>query len=198
MGPGTPQPWQEPGGGLRGLKGGVCRVAQRLLQAKAGLQVALQPGLEGLERIEHGLVAHGRLAQITDRLEGCAHSGDDWLLVVLLRRLGYNLAGCQKAATPQGAGGAAAMVRPGFAGLHQRLAGAPAADQGAGHCRLGPLNATQHAQAVVAIARHGSFSRAGEAIGLTQSAVSHSVKELEAEIGVRLLDRLVAEHYEDK
>ena len=41
----------------------------------------------------------------------------------------------------------------------------------------------------VAIARHGSFSRAGEAIGLTQSAVSHSVKELEAEVGVRLLDR---------
>lgn len=41
----------------------------------------------------------------------------------------------------------------------------------------------------VAVARHGSFSRAGEAIGLTQSAVSHSVKELEAEVGVRLLDR---------
>ncbi|HIF6625463.1 LysR family transcriptional regulator [Serratia ureilytica] len=45
----------------------------------------------------------------------------------------------------------------------------------------------------VAIARHGSFSRAGEAIGLTQSAVSHSVKELEAEIGVRLLDRTTRE-----
>ncbi|ASL93857.1 LysR family transcriptional regulator [Serratia marcescens] len=45
----------------------------------------------------------------------------------------------------------------------------------------------------VAIARHGSFSRAGEAIGLTQSAVSHSVKELEAEVGVRLLDRTTRE-----
>lgn len=45
----------------------------------------------------------------------------------------------------------------------------------------------------VAIAQHGSFSRAGEAIGLTQSAVSHSVKELEAEIGVRLLDRTTRE-----
>ncbi|MBN5274525.1 LysR family transcriptional regulator [Serratia marcescens] len=45
----------------------------------------------------------------------------------------------------------------------------------------------------VAVARHGSFSRAGEAIGLTQSAVSHSVKELEAEIGVRLLDRTTRE-----
>ncbi|HIE4799464.1 TPA: LysR family transcriptional regulator [Serratia marcescens] len=45
----------------------------------------------------------------------------------------------------------------------------------------------------VAIARHGSFSRAGEAIGLTQSAVSHSVKELETEVGVRLLDRTTRE-----
>ena len=45
----------------------------------------------------------------------------------------------------------------------------------------------------VAVACHGSFSRAGEAIGLTQSAVSHSVKELEAEVGVRLLDRTTRE-----
>lgn len=45
----------------------------------------------------------------------------------------------------------------------------------------------------VAVARHGSFSRAGEAIGLTQSAVSHSVKELEAEVSVRLLDRTTRE-----
>ncbi|HEJ7918636.1 LysR family transcriptional regulator [Serratia marcescens] len=45
----------------------------------------------------------------------------------------------------------------------------------------------------VTVARHGSFSRAGEAIGLTQSAVSHSVKELEAEVGVRLLDRTTRE-----
>uniref|UniRef100_UPI003F7F1AAA LysR family transcriptional regulator n=3 Tax=Serratia TaxID=613 RepID=UPI003F7F1AAA len=36
-------------------------------------------------------------------------------------------------------------------------------------------------------------SRAGEAIGLTQSAVSHSVKELETEVGVRLLDRTTRE-----
>jgi DNA-binding transcriptional LysR family regulator len=45
----------------------------------------------------------------------------------------------------------------------------------------------------VTIARHGSFSRAGEVLGLTQSAVSHSVKELEAEVGVRLLDRTTRE-----
>lgn len=45
----------------------------------------------------------------------------------------------------------------------------------------------------VAVARYGSFSRAGEAIGLSQSAVSHSMKELEAEMGVRLLDRTTRE-----
>ncbi|MBU9816452.1 LysR family transcriptional regulator [Rahnella sp. C60] len=45
----------------------------------------------------------------------------------------------------------------------------------------------------VAVSRYGSFSRAGEAIGLSQSAVSHSMKELEAEMGVRLLDRTTRE-----
>ncbi|WP_213992895.1 LysR family transcriptional regulator [Sodalis sp. dw_96] len=45
----------------------------------------------------------------------------------------------------------------------------------------------------VAIARHGSFSRAGETIGLSQSAVSHSIKELEKEVGVTLLDRTTRE-----
>ncbi|WP_435945784.1 LysR family transcriptional regulator [Dryocola sp. BD586] len=45
----------------------------------------------------------------------------------------------------------------------------------------------------VAIAQAGSFSRAGERIGLSQSAVSHSVKELENEVGVKLLDRTTRE-----
>ncbi|WP_058912670.1 LysR family transcriptional regulator [Entomohabitans teleogrylli] len=45
----------------------------------------------------------------------------------------------------------------------------------------------------VAVARTGSFSRAGETIGLSQSAVSHSVKELESVVGVRLLDRTTRE-----
>ncbi len=40
----------------------------------------------------------------------------------------------------------------------------------------------------VAVAQHGSFSQAGRAIGLSQSAVSHSIKELETEMGIRLLD----------
>ncbi|MDO6405011.1 MAG: LysR substrate-binding domain-containing protein [Pantoea sp.] len=45
----------------------------------------------------------------------------------------------------------------------------------------------------VAVAKHGSFSLAGQVIGLSQSAVSHSIKELEAEMGVRLLDRTTRE-----
>ncbi|MGS9149674.1 LysR family transcriptional regulator, partial [Salmonella enterica subsp. enterica serovar Infantis] len=37
------------------------------------------------------------------------------------------------------------------------------------------------------VAQAKSFSRAGDRIGLRQSAVSHSVKELERQTGVRLL-----------
>ena len=45
----------------------------------------------------------------------------------------------------------------------------------------------------VTVAQAKSFSRAGEIIGLSQSAVSHSVKELEGQTGVRLLDRTTRE-----
>ena len=45
----------------------------------------------------------------------------------------------------------------------------------------------------VTVARAKSFSRAGEMIGLSQSAVSHSIKELEHQTGVRLLDRTTRE-----
>lgn len=45
----------------------------------------------------------------------------------------------------------------------------------------------------VTVANARSFSRAGEMIGLSQSAVSHSVKELENQTGVRLLDRTTRE-----
>lgn len=41
----------------------------------------------------------------------------------------------------------------------------------------------------MSVARHGSFSRAGDEIGLTQSAVSRGIRELEAELGLRLMDR---------
>ena len=45
----------------------------------------------------------------------------------------------------------------------------------------------------VTVAQARSFSRAGEIIGLSQSAVSHSVKELETQTGVKLLDRTTRE-----
>lgn len=41
----------------------------------------------------------------------------------------------------------------------------------------------------IEVARRQSFSRAGDEIGLTQSAVSRCVRELESEIGVKLIDR---------
>lgn len=42
---------------------------------------------------------------------------------------------------------------------------------------------------LLAVARLKSFTKTGEQIGLTQSAVSRSVRELEAELGVTLFDR---------
>ena len=41
----------------------------------------------------------------------------------------------------------------------------------------------------IAVARHGTFSRAGEHIGLTQSAVSAQIQRLEASLGFALFDR---------
>src|SRR5580698_852642 len=44
-------------------------------------------------------------------------------------------------------------------------------------------------QAVVAIAEHGSFSAAAEALGTVQSNISTHVRNLERELGVVLIDR---------
>src|SRR3989454_5682728 len=52
--------------------------------------------------------------------------------------------------------------------------------------RLPPLNALK---AFEAAARHGSFTRAAEELCVTQGAVSHQVKALEAELGVKLFNR---------
>lgn len=41
----------------------------------------------------------------------------------------------------------------------------------------------------VSVARHGSFAAAGQVIGLTPSAVSAQIRNLEAELGLRLFDR---------
>ena len=45
----------------------------------------------------------------------------------------------------------------------------------------------------LAVAEHHGFSRAGNMISLTQSAMSHSIGELENELGIRLFDRTTRE-----
>jgi LysR family glycine cleavage system transcriptional activator len=52
--------------------------------------------------------------------------------------------------------------------------------------RLPPLNALKSFEAA---ARHESFTRAAEELCVTQGAVSHQVKALEAELGVKLFNR---------
>ncbi|MEM7423050.1 MAG: LysR family transcriptional regulator, partial [Pseudomonadota bacterium] len=47
----------------------------------------------------------------------------------------------------------------------------------------------RHLTSLEAIARHGSFSAAGAAIGRSHSAISLHVKALEAELGTTLVDR---------
>ncbi|ESY87278.1 LysR family transcriptional regulator [Mesorhizobium sp. LNHC209A00] len=44
-------------------------------------------------------------------------------------------------------------------------------------------------KAFEAAARHESFTRAAEELSVTQGAVSHQVKALELELGIRLFDR---------
>lgn len=46
---------------------------------------------------------------------------------------------------------------------------------------------------LLAVAEHGGFGRAGEDIGLSQPAVSQAVRSLEADLGVKLLDRTTRE-----
>jgi LysR family transcriptional regulator, low CO2-responsive transcriptional regulator len=53
----------------------------------------------------------------------------------------------------------------------------------------GPLDSRQ-LRAFSMLARTGSFRQAARELHLTQSAVSHSIKALENEVGCRLLDRL--------
>src|SRR3977135_196398 len=52
--------------------------------------------------------------------------------------------------------------------------------------RLPPLNALK---AFEAAARHESFTRAAEELCVTQGAVSHQVKALETELGLKLFNR---------
>ena len=43
--------------------------------------------------------------------------------------------------------------------------------------------------AFVAVARERSFTKAAAKLGLSQSSLSHTIRELEARLGVRLLTR---------
>src|SRR3954467_10558093 len=52
--------------------------------------------------------------------------------------------------------------------------------------RLPPLNALKSFEAA---ARHGSFTRAAAELCVTQGAVSHQVKALESELGIKLFAR---------
>ena len=53
--------------------------------------------------------------------------------------------------------------------------------------RLPPLNGLE---AFEAVARHGGFSKAADALSITQSAVSHRIAQLEWLLGVRLFVRV--------
>ena len=52
--------------------------------------------------------------------------------------------------------------------------------------RLPPLNTLRFFEAA---ARHESFTRAAEELSVTQGAVSHQVKELESQLGLKLFNR---------
>ncbi len=49
--------------------------------------------------------------------------------------------------------------------------------------------ALRQLRAFLSVAEHGSFSRAAQEVGLSQSAVSLSVRQLENELGLKLFDR---------
>jgi DNA-binding transcriptional LysR family regulator len=52
-----------------------------------------------------------------------------------------------------------------------------------------PILDSRKLLAFATLAQTGSFTLAAEDLGLTQSAVSHSIKALETELNVRLVDR---------
>ena len=59
-------------------------------------------------------------------------------------------------------------------------------EDGAMPRRLPPLNALK---ALKAAARHESFTKAADELSVTQGAISHQVKALEAELGIKLFNR---------
>lgn len=63
------------------------------------------------------------------------------------------------------------------------------ADDEADSCMTAPLDSRQ-LRAFASLARTGSFTRTARELHLSQSAISHSMKALESDVGCRLLDRL--------
>src|SRR6185369_4807502 len=57
------------------------------------------------------------------------------------------------------------------------------------HVTKSPIMSLRNLQILTAVARKGSFAAAAEHLGLTQSAVSLQIKNLEEELGVQLFER---------
>ena len=53
----------------------------------------------------------------------------------------------------------------------------------------------RHLQHFVALAQEGSFTRAARKVNIDQSGLSNSIKELEEELGSRLVERNTQGHY---
>ena len=47
----------------------------------------------------------------------------------------------------------------------------------------------RHLRTIAAVARHGSFTKAGEELHLAQSAISQQIRRLEAELGIQVFTR---------
>jgi len=54
-----------------------------------------------------------------------------------------------------------------------------------------PRDTINDLQAFVAVAREQSFTKAATLLGVSQSALSHTVRGLETQLGVRLLTRTI-------
>ena len=62
--------------------------------------------------------------------------------------------------------------------------------------QLGRQLKLRHLEVLLAVVQWGSMARAAEHLAITQPVISKVISDLEHTVGVRLLDRLVADHYE--
>src|SRR3954452_2840502 len=59
---------------------------------------------------------------------------------------------------------------------------------GRGRATIGDME-IRHLRTIAAVARHGSFTKAGEGLHLAQSAISQQIRRLEAELGIQVFTR---------